>query len=529
MTILLTIFLLSLLTALLLTPLAARWGTRLGLVDKPSGRKVHKKPIPRVGGVAIFLAFYIPLSIVLLLRTELVPQIVLKPSLLWLLGGSVLVFLMGVVDDVRGLPPRLKFALQGVAAFMAYLAGVRFSVIALPWDSIVSLGVLSLPLSIFWFLLVVNAINLIDGLDGLAAGVTLFASMTLMALSLLGQNTLMAVGFAGLAGACLGFLRYNFNPASIFMGDGGSYFLGYMLASLSLLGSMKSQATVAILIPFIALGLPLMDTLLAPIRRFFLGQPMFQPDRSHIHHRLLQMGFSHRKAVLVMYSATIFFGLAALLVVNMRDERAGLILVTLAICLIFGIRKLGYLEYLAVDKMIGYFQDVTDEIGLNRDRRTFLSLQIAIGEARDPQELWDRIVDALIPLRIDRAELHFNDQCFGTSLLKKDYFWSPVELPSDRSTCGHSLMAMELPLVDQSKSFGTLSLKKDLIVDPISHYTLRRIEHLRRSVVSKLIALEDEISVKVVTQRSQKVLQNLSTKPVGMKSFIPPAMGPKAP
>ncbi len=525
MTTILMIFLLSLGVALALTPVAARLGTRWGVVDKPSRRKVHQKPIPRVGGIAIFLAFYIPLLSIFFYRTEVLAMVVSKPSLLWLAGGSVLVFLMGLTDDVKGLPPRLKFAVQGVAAVMAYCGGLQFSIISLPWGSTVSMGIFALPVTIFWFLLVVNAINLIDGLDGLAAGVTFFAAITLLVLSLLGKNYLVAVGLAGLAGACLGFLRYNFNPASIFMGDGGSYFLGYMLASLSLLGSMKSQATVAILIPLIALGLPLMDTMMAPIRRFILGRRLFQPDKSHIHHKLLQMGFSQRKAVLVMYSVTVFLGLASLLVVNMRNERAGFILATLGVCLIVGIRKLGYLEYLAVDKMIGYFQDVSDEMGFNRDRRTFLSLQIAIGEARDTHELWARIVDALTPLRMDWAELRLNSPRSGAPPLDTDtaYTWNAGNFDGGKAACRHGVMAMELPLVNQQKCFGTLYLKKDLISDPISHYTLRRIEHLRRSIVRKLTTLESEPCVKEVAVRSQAIVHGSKPKARHPEPLIPVA------
>lgn len=510
MTTLLFTFLISLTASLLLTPLVARLGLRLGYVDKPSARKVHKKPIPRIGGIAIFLAFYTPFLGLFFHQTNILGQLVSKPELLWLLAGSTLVFLMGVVDDIRGLRAGVKFAVQGVAATMAYAAGLSVTHIALPWAESISLGWMSLPLTIFWFLLVVNAVNLIDGLDGLAAGVTLFAALTLLALCFLSQKYLVAVGLAALAGACLGFLRYNFNPASIFMGDCGSYFLGYMLAALSILGSFKSQATVAALIPIIALGLPLMDTLLAPVRRFILGKRMFQPDKSHIHHKLLQMGFSHRKAVLVMYSITVFLGFATLVMVNARDGQAGFILAVLAICFIFGIRKLGYLEYVGVDKMMSYLRDVSEEMGFNRDRRTFLSRQIAIHESRDTDELWDRIVEAVVPLQLDYASLRFNGVCFAVPLHDGHYTWKGKNLETRPKKCRHSVMTLELPLADDLKSYGSLCLKKDLQADPISHYTLRRIEHLRRSVVRKLRAFE--------------AAQNPSSEAVPLQSAVPGGM-----
>ena len=163
----------------------------------------------------------------------------------------------------------------------------------------------------------------------MAAGVSLFAALTLLITSFLGTQLTVSFFLAALAGSCIGFLRYNFNPASIFMGDGGSYFLGFSLAALSILGSMKSQATVSILIPLLALGLPLLDTLMAPVRRFLLGKKLFQPDKSHIHHRLLKRGLSHRNAVLVLYGATIIFGAMALIDVLAKNEYVGLTLLFL--------------------------------------------------------------------------------------------------------------------------------------------------------------------------------------------------------
>ncbi|MHC1729934.1 MAG: glycosyltransferase family 4 protein [Syntrophobacteraceae bacterium] len=487
----LTIFLVSLCLALLLTPLATRIARRFDLVDRPSGRKIHTRPIPRIGGVAIFFAFFAPFTGTLVYTNDLIAKIHSDPALFLVVIGAAIVFLMGLADDLFRLHPMLKFSVQAVAAFLAYTGGLSISQLQLPWTGGVDFGWLSLTMTIFWFLLVINAINLIDGLDGLAAGVCFFASLTLLLLSLLGGRYLAAAGLAALAGACLGFLRYNFNPASIFMGDSGSYFLGYMLASLSIVGSMKSQTTVAVLIPVISLGLPLIDTVLATIRRFLIGKEIFQPDKSHIHHRLLKMGFSHRKTVLLLYAATIFLGFFALMLVNAQDQTSAIVLLLLGLTLAIGIHKLGYLEYLAVDKVFGYIQDVTDVMGLNKERRTFLNHQIAINEAVNAEELWDRIIEALELLRIDRAEIRFNGISF--------------ELPADCTWCGRDMgeitrkdqyrvMSLDLPLSDTTKSYGTLHLEKDLAFDPVRHYTLRRIEHLRRSVVRKLIIFDEKAS-----------------------------------
>ncbi|MGA7878532.1 MAG: MraY family glycosyltransferase [Desulfoferrobacter sp.] len=491
MTTILATFTVSLLFALLLTPGVCWIARKFGIVDQPSARKVHLKPIPRMGGVAMYLAFLLSLVAGIFYRTDLSQQLAASSCLQYCIGGATLVFLMGLADDIFCLRPAVKFAVQAFAGLVAYAGGIQILQLDLPWGPNVALGWLSLPLTVFWFMLVINAINLIDGLDGLAAGVSLFASLVLLGLAVMSGKYVIALGLAALAGTCLGFLRYNFNPASIFMGDSGSYFLGYMLASLSILGSMKSQATVAMLIPVIALGVPLLDAILAPIRRFINGRALFQPDKSHIHHRLLQMGLTTRKAVLIMYGATIVLGLFALVAVNARDEKVGLAMFILAVSVILGFRKLGYLEYFAVDKMIGYFHDVTDVMGFKKDRRTFLSHQIAINDARNPDEMWLRIVDALELLRFDKAEMCFNGNCSAFHE-NGNYSWCGRQICHDRAKAQFRVMRLDLPLVNDRESYGTLHLYKDLMLDPISHYTIRRIEHLRRSIVRKLKVFQQE-------------------------------------
>lgn len=482
----LAVFFVALCLSMALTPFVGRIAKRLNLVDSPAARKIHTEPIPRLGGIAVYFAFMLSYWACMLLFS---PEIGTSP--IWISAGATVVFIVGLWDDVRRLSPGAKFLFQILAAFMAYQGGLLFKNIALPWGSELSLGWFSGIATVFWVLLVVNAINLIDGLDGLAAGTSVFVSLLLLVMTISSPNTAVPVGLAALGGACMGFLRYNFNPASIFMGDCGSYFLGFMLASLSVLGSLKSQATVAIIIPIVALGLPLMDTILAPIRRFVLGQDLFQPDRSHIHHRLLKMGLSHRKAVLLMYGATIFLGVFALLIVQARDVKAGFLLFVLGLCIIFFIRKIGYMEYLTVDKMMGYFHDVTDVMGFARERRTFLNQQLSIAQAKNVNEMWDRIVSACELLKLDEARLHVN----GTKVMEatgEGFQWCAREICPESEECRGRVLSLDLPLVNETRSFGTLSLKKDLLFDPISHYTLRRIEHLRRAVVGKLKELEEK-------------------------------------
>lgn len=489
--------------SLLLTPIVQRVAGFFQCVDCPSDRKVHTRPIPRLGGIALYLAFYLPFIGAIFYPPLMGDEIVSKCSLGWIVVGSTLVFLLGVVDDIVRLKAVSKLAVQVIAAFCAYTGGLGICRIDLPWDSVLTLGSFSMPVTLFWFILVINAINLVDGLDGLAAGLTLFASLVLLALSIIAGKYLVAMGLAALAGVSLGFLRYNFYPACIFMGDSGSYFLGYMLAALSILGSMKSQATVAILIPIIALGVPLVDAVMAPLRRILLGKHPFSPDKNHIHHKLLKLGLTHRDAVLLLYGATILLGGFTLLIVRIHDERSALMLLALGVIVVFALRRLGYLEYVAVERVMSYFKDLSDEAGMRRHRRAFLEKQIAIDESSNATEMWSGVVEALRLLNVDRAEIHFDGVRFELPE-ERHYRWQKedgkgscildgtVPVPDQNSEeHGHRILSVELPLTDTKKRYGTLHLKKDVVLDPINYYTLRRIEHLRRSIVRKLRVLED--------------------------------------
>jgi UDP-GlcNAc:undecaprenyl-phosphate GlcNAc-1-phosphate transferase len=345
-----------------------------------------------------------------------------------------------------------------------------------------------LIITVFWFVLVVNATNLIDGLDGLAAGVVFFSALVLLVLAVLEGRFVVAMGFAALAGSTLGFLRYNFNPASIFMGDGGSYFLGYMLAGLSIMGSMKGQTTVALLIPIVAMGEPLIDAIIAPIRRFVRGRPMFQPDKGHLHHRLMSLGVNHRNTVLIMYGATVVLGVAALGTVFIKDFYAFLVLAVLAVGIFLAFRKMGYLEYLAVDKIGGYLYDMGDLMGVTSDRRTFLDRQIEIAGAPDYDALWQHTTSAMELLKIDRAEMRING-CLWS--MEKGGTAPDSFVPS----CGPEKpgrLTIHLPLVNGTKNYGTLYLEKDVVRDPLKLFTLRRVEHLRRSLVAALKRLDEK-------------------------------------
>ena len=276
------IFVAACLISLALTPAIRQLALHFNLTDKPSARKMHSRKIPRIGGVALFISFFLPFLFLFVFRRDSVSvqNLFADNSNLCFVTGAVLIFLLGLLDDVRELSFLFKIFGQLLVAIFVYNCGFQITAVTTPFGADFSIGFLSLPLTVFWFLLVINAINLIDGLDGLAAGICLFVSLSMLFVCIVNGNLTSALAFAALAGALIGFLRYNFYPASIFMGDSGSYFLGYCLAALSIGGAIKGQVATAMLIPIIALGVPLMDTLWAPLRRFISGQNML--DRKSV-------------------------------------------------------------------------------------------------------------------------------------------------------------------------------------------------------------------------------------------------------
>jgi UDP-GlcNAc:undecaprenyl-phosphate GlcNAc-1-phosphate transferase len=302
-------------------------------------------------------------------------------------------------------------------------------------------------------------------------------------LSVMRADYLPAIYFAALGGAVLGFLRYNFNPATVFLGDGGSYFLGYAVAALSIMGSVKSQVGALMLIPLLALGVPVFDTVLAPVRRFVRGRRIFQPDRGHIHHKLLAMGLSSRNAVLVLYGVTVALCVLAILIVNLRNEAVGLFLVILGAGFFILMRKTGYLEYLAMDKFYGWFRDVADVTGFSHERRTFLAVQLEANKTQSIEELWTYVGEALEMLKFDRAELHY-----GTEAVRS---WTRAAACRPDDARDGSLLRIEIPLSNGDTDIPRkLILLKDVKQGPLQPYTLRRVEHLRRTLLSSLSRLK---------------------------------------
>ncbi|MHB8761869.1 MAG: MraY family glycosyltransferase [Coriobacteriia bacterium] len=295
----------ALLVTLAATPVMRLAGSRLGIVAKAGGRHVHTGFVPRTGGVAIFLGF-VSAVLVRYVGERLwgwPPALTLVGEpVLGVLAGLAIMFGVGLLDDAIDLTAGQKAAGQVIAALVAFAAGVRIEFVGNPFGGgLLLLGVLSLPVTLFWMVGFANVVNLIDGLDGLAAGVTAIAAVSLLVLAEESNQALASVLAAALVGACVGFLRYNFNPASIFMGDSGALFLGFGLACIALLGVMKSVAAITLVVPLLIIGVPVFDTFSAIVRRSRHGRPFHEADRGHIHHRLLGRGFSQRQTVLIIY------------------------------------------------------------------------------------------------------------------------------------------------------------------------------------------------------------------------------------
>lgn len=317
---------LSFLVALILTPVVRSLAVKMGAIDIPKdNRRMHNHPIPQMGGLAIFFGFIFSVLI-------FVP---LSDQIRGMLLGAVIIVILGIFDDIKALQARFKLVVQIIAALIAAFSGNLIEYIANPnifssnpyWQ----FGWLAYPITIIWIVGMTNAVNLIDGLDGLACGVSSISSLTLLIIALLVGEPDVALLVAAVAGGCLGFLPYNMNPAKIFMGDTGSTFLGYVLAVISIQGLFKWYTLISFVVPFLLFGLPIFDTCFAMIRRIAHGQSPMQADRSHVHHRLIDMGFSQKQAVAVLYVITAILGLSAVVLTTSGAVKAMLLLLALGV------------------------------------------------------------------------------------------------------------------------------------------------------------------------------------------------------
>jgi len=419
-------FLVSALLSFILTQCVRNFAIAREWVDVPGvDRHLHTNPVPRLGGVAIFLSFTIMVG-----GTLAAPKLLNLSApfsvrtTLAMLGPALIVFLMGVYDDVRSLGPYWKFGIQSFAAVLLYFGGIgihRLELLSAGRALHIAIG---LPLTILWVLLITNAFNLIDGLDGLAAGSALFSTMTIFVISLLRGNQLVSFLTIVLAGTILAFLRYNFNPATIFLGDSGSQFIGFMLSALALAGSQKATTIVAIAIPVVSFGLPIFDVALAVVRRFLRGKPLFSGDDEHVHHKLLKLGLSQRKTVIILYAVTAGFGLLSVALLH-GEGMIALVLAIIGIGVWLGVQELRYEEFFELQDLI--------QRAMRRKRiiANNLNIRRATESLNSSADLWmicQILEDALQPLGFDGV--HFRSTS-ADSL--PESFFAPLHRDPDGS------------------------------------------------------------------------------------------------
>ena len=411
----------SFICALALTPLIRNLFLKLGLVDHPTGgRKLHSTPIPRVGGISIVASIAISIGVTAALGVW--DPFFYNPAiqfLIRLLPAAAIIFLVGLLDDLITLKPWQKVLGELIGAGLAYASGLRVMGIA----GYTTESWLSLPLTLGWLLLCTNAFNLIDGVDGLAAGAGLFATLTILLAGILGKNSALVVAAVPLGAALLGFLRYNFNPATVFLGDSGSLLLGFLLGCFGVIWSFKAATVFGMVAPLMALFVPILDVTLSIARRFLRGQPIFGADRGHMHHRLLDRGMTTRGVVFLLYGACAFGAVLSLIQSGQQNQYGGFVVLLFCAGTWIGIQHLGYAEFTAARHMVmgGTLQRMID---MNVQLR---ELESALESCASFDEWWAQLCGQCRSFGFAAAELNFNGQIYEEKFVRVSHLcWSVV-------------------------------------------------------------------------------------------------------
>lgn len=397
-------FVLSLVAGLVSTRVIRDLALRFGLYDKGGGRKLHKRPVPRLGGVAVAISAAVPLMGVILWSNNISAALLAdRPLLVGGLGGALIMLAVGIWDDLRDSRAIVKLAAQIAAATVVCVAGIQIEAVSIPFFGPVQLGLLSAPITVFWMVLVMNAVNLIDGLDGLAGGVVVLAGGTLFIMSVLEDNTLAALLLVVVVGATLGFLAYNINPATIFLGDTGSLFLGFVLALVSVHSSQKSYTLFSIVAAMLALGLPIFDLGMAVVRRYLSGQPIFRADQHHVHHLLLRKGLTQSQAVATLYAGAVVLGGLALVFIYADDQVSALAIAALVPLVFLAVKVLGYGDVIKNARRAHVLKQAEVEAAARATR--LHDVRARMEQADDRDALWALVVEAGETLGFTRVEM----------------------------------------------------------------------------------------------------------------------------
>jgi len=476
------LFVIATIASLITTPLIRRLCQRYKLLDVPlDGRRIHRTAVPRLGGLALYLSCLSALSLLPFVDNLLTQTLSsLKPEFLTLFVPATLVLLLGGYDDLRGANALVKFIGLGLIATLFYVMGGRIDALSIPLLGSVQLPpLLSFIITVVWLVGITNAFNLIDGLDGLASGAALFSSLVILGVSVSQERTLTIVVALVLCGSLAGFLRYNFNPASIFLGDSGSLFTGFVLAALSVLGTQKATTAVAIVVPIFAFGFPVVDTAMTMGRRLVSRKPVFQGDTEHIHHMLLARGWSQRRAALVLYGVCALFGLVALIFPATGTKLTGFMLFVISVAVIIAV---GHLRYHEVDEIrAGVKRTVGDRRLRVANNIRVRRAALALSKASDLHEMFEATGHLL-----DFGEFSFanaqvgqpgraeiNERAYKASLQRHpkqllDFrngrvFWS---WPGDDEH-SHSDWSFHLPLVKDGAEWGWLNFYRSVDSEPL--------------------------------------------------------------
>ncbi len=437
-------FCLAILSGLVATPLVILLARRIGAVDAPGVRRVHDGPIPRIGGVAIVVATALAVLPVLLLTNAVGEAFHMAwPQVLTVLGAAAGMFLVGLVDDLRGLRARTKFLAQVVAAFCVCLVGVRSQIVSLPGVFTVDLGWWAWPLTMLWIVGVTNAVNLIDGLDGLAAGIAAITCAVLAALAWHGGMQIMTVVMLALLGSLSAFLAFNSNPAKVFMGDCGSLFLGFMLASFSVLCATKTETVVGLALPALAMGVPIFDTLFSMLRRVLERRGMMAPDRGHIHHRLIDMGMTHRHVAVILYLITATAAGLGMFMMVTRDVGTVIIFGAVVMLLIIAFHTVGSVRLRDITGRLRRNVELAREKALHK-RRFELGI-LYMREANDFQSWWKALCHAAESMELARLSMTLTNRDGGTT----DLTWNRPETDQPDPV---DLLTMTVPCPDRRAS-----------------------------------------------------------------------------
>jgi UDP-GlcNAc:undecaprenyl-phosphate GlcNAc-1-phosphate transferase len=448
-------FLISVVTTVIVRAVARR----LGILDRPDRpRKVHTRPVPSLGGLAIYVAFFAPFAGFLFYQNAISDQLLLHlRDAIALFAASTVVLAVGMMDDVRGLSTRYKLSIELLAALLLFFTGYQIRAVSNPFGGPIDLGNLCLPVTVFWLMGSSNAFNLIDGLDGLAAGVGLFACATIFFVAIIFGNTLTALFMISMAGALLGFLLFNFHPASIFLGDSGSLFLGFVIGAIALKGSQKSATVVALLIPVLALGLPIMDTVLAILRRWSQRLPISHGDRQHLHHRLLSLGLSHRHAVWVLYGACGFLAAIAMFITAAGNAAVAITLGVAGVIVFTGVRLVGGVKLADLKSRLDW-----DRKQAKWRRRAWRLVDEAgddMNRACTPAELWQSLTRTLRELEFEEATMSLKPPYAQNGSEPLELSWARPSPPAQERD-GSDPLSVRLLLQTDSATLGDFALTK---------------------------------------------------------------------